>query len=307
MKNIKDIILKHYKDKTPSKPKMEEGLSQSFLNETELHLTTLNIGLGDALILTSLTVPSNKNIDIYSSNRHWQNLCLFNDRLSKAPKMPSSKYIRTELLERYDLGGGHLSQRLQKTFGLNVQMVPKPFIKSLLPKKINKIGIHFSTGPSAYDLSRAGFKNPRQLSAESKNIIEEFIYNSNYEFYEFGQSKTFLNEKVIDCTNLSIEESLKKLSECEYFIGLNSGFMNAAAGLGIKSIIVVNVPNVENLYLPVLVDYGASDTNWLYPQNVHLFQNAENELIPALSLDNIKKAIDGKIYPFWDDEYLNLV
>jgi hypothetical protein len=67
------------------------------------------------------------------------------------------------------------------------------------------------------------------------------------------------------------------------------------------------VPNVNNLFLPVLVDSGSEDMNWLYPQNVHLFQNGENPLVPKLSFDNLLKSINGEVYPFWDSKYLDLI
>jgi hypothetical protein len=261
--------------------------------------------LGDAVILTSITNDQSKNLNIFSPNKHWQTICKFNNYLNK--NQTSDNYIRTELLEFFNIGNGHLSQRLQRSLGISVEKKPKPYIHSSSITNKKKIGLHFSTGISAFDLLAKGFNNPRQLTEESKKIISNFILNSDYEFSEFGGERIFDFEKVENCTHLNIEESINKLNECEYFIGLNSGFMNLAAGLDIKSIIVVNVPRVNNLYLPVLVDCGIEDTNWLYPQNVHLFQDAENELVPKLSVDCINKALNGEVYPFWGEKYLDLI
>jgi hypothetical protein len=47
--------------------------------------------------------------------------------------------------------------------------------------------------------------------------------------------------------------------------------------------------------------------NWLYPQNVHLHQNGENEVVKKLSVFNIKKAFNGEIYPFWSHKFLDLI
>lgn len=305
MNNIQDIIIKHYEGKKSSKPKIDEKEQERLHNASVLNLTTFNPGLGDATILTSLTKDTLKTKNIFSATRHWPALCKFNKALQKTRQF--NQAIRTELLEFNDLGGGHLSQRLQRVLGLKVEEVPRPYLETNENTQINKIGLHFSTGPSAQELKRRGFQEPRQLLSESKKIIKKFIENSHYNFCEFGQAKTLDSDKVQDCTGLSIEESIIELSKCEYFIGLNSGFMNVAAGLGLKSIIVVNVPSPKDLYLPVINDYGASDTNWLYPQNVHLFQNGENELVPSLSEDNLKKAIQGEIYPFWSKKYLDLL
>ncbi len=300
---IEDILYKFYKDKKSVKPKLDDLASIREANQ--LNLTTLNIGLGDAVILTALTKDHSKNLNIYSQNKHWRSLCKFNARLSK--DINSGQYIRTELLEFFDIGNGHLAQRLQRAIGLNIEPKPTPYIHANHQVSKKKIGLHFSTGISAFDLKNNGFENPRQLLDESKIIIQSFIDSSEYEFYEFGQQPIFKNEKVTNFSHLSIEESIIKLTECEYFIGLNSGFMNVAAGLNIKSIIVVNVPYAKDLYLPVLVDCSKEDMNWLYPQNVHLFQNDENELVPRLSIDSIKKAINGEVYPYWETKYLNLI
>jgi len=299
---MKDLILNFYKNKPDVKPKQD----LSFLkDEFTLNLITLNIGLGDATIMTSLTNQNIKNLNIYSPNKHWETLCEFNKKLNRFQQ--SDSYIRTELLEFVDLGNGHLSQRLQRTFGLNVERVPKPFLDIDNNPKKNKIGLHFSTGPSAFDLLEKGFKEPRQLQQNTKIEIEKFINNSNYEFVEFGGKQVFDNEKIKNFTGTSIEDSIKELSECEFFIGLNSGFMSLAAAMSIKSIIIVNAPEVHNLYLPVIKDYWEDDMNWLYPQNVHLHQNGENELVKSATQFNIEKAINGEVYPFWNNELLDLI
>jgi ADP-heptose:LPS heptosyltransferase len=255
--------------------------------------------------MTSLTNQNIKNLNIYSPNKHWETLCKFNKKLNRFQQ--SDSYIRTELLEFVDLGNGHLSQRLQRTFGLNVERVPKPFLDIDNSPKKNKIGLHFSTGPSAFDLLEKGFKEPRQLQQNTKIEIEKFINDSNYEFVEFGGKRVFDNEKVKNFTGTSIEDSIKELSECEFFIGLNSGFMSLAAAMSIKSIIIVNAPEVHNLYLPVIKDYWEEDMNWLYPQNVHLHQNGENELVKNVTQFNIEKAINGEVYPFWNLDLLDLI
>jgi len=300
---IEDIIFQYYKTKSNIKPKLV-NLKQ-IQSAPHLNLTTCNIGIGDAIILTSLTNDQSKSLNIYSNNRHWNTLAKFNKNLNK--EYSNDVFLRTELLEFYDIGNGHLAQRLQRAIGLKVESLPKPYLFTNSQFKKNKVALHFSTGPSAFDLIKHGFENPRQLQEESKNIISSLIQNTNFEFIEFGEKQIFPYENVENATNLSIEDSIKKLAECEFFIGLNSGFMNIAAGLSIKSIIIVNVPNVNNLFLPVLVDCGAEDMNWLYPQNVHLFQNAENALVPKLSLDNLLKSINGEVYPFWSSQYLDLI
>jgi hypothetical protein len=302
--NKKDIILNFYSDKRCEKPYIDLDVIK---NSNKLNITTQNIGLGDCIILSSLTEDTKKDLHLYSQNRHWQNISFFNRKLNQYPFKGNA--IATERLEFFNIGNGHLSQRLQRSIGLNVDVLPKPYLFSNKEKNKKKIGLHFSTGPSAGDLKQHGFKNPRQLEESSFAEIYNFIKNSDFEFVEFGQERKMNLDNVNDFTKKTIYESLVELSSCEYFIGLNSGFMNAAAGFGIKSIIIVNVPDVDNLYLPVLVDCGhlIEDTNWLYPQNVHLHQYGENELVPIVSCDNIKKALNGEVYPFWKTDHLDLI
>lgn len=307
----KDLLKKFYSDKISQRPSLD--IIKTFKDYETLNLTTLNIGLGDAIVLTSLTNDSSRKIDIFSPNKHWPTLCNFNKKLLLAGE--KKQRIRVEILEFFDCGNGHLYQKYQRALGLNVEVLPKGYLSPTIHTSIkkNKIAINFSTGPSGLDLISFGFKNPRRLEQEGKKEIENFIKNSNYEFIEIGTQRMFDFENVLDFTNSSVEDSLNELSTCEYFIGLNSGFMNAASCFGTKSIIVVNVPRIQDLYLPMIVDFYCEDTRcaqdleWLFPQNVHLHQHGENELVPKLSEENLKKSINGEVYPYWKKDYLDLI
>lgn len=302
---IEDILNNHYKNKFNKKPELLD--LYKIQAARELDLVTLNIGLGDAVALTCLTQQSSKKLNIFSPNKHWQTLCKFNSALN--PIGESKNYIRTEILELHNVGNGHIDQRLQRTLGLPVQKLPKPYLHPTVPlnKKRNKVALHFSTGISAFDLLQHGFVNPRQLEDWAQKEILKFIDGSNLEFVEFGMEQKFQHPKVKDFTKTSVEDSINEMATCEYFMGLNSGFMSVAAALELKSVIIVNVPDVKDLYLPVIQECSAEDMNWLYPQNVHLHQNGENELVKKLSVVNIKKAFDGEIYPFWSHQFLDLI
>lgn len=302
--NEKDIIINFYKDKVNCKPDLDLSGIRAMKS---IDLTTLNIGLGDAIITSSVTNDDSKDIVVASANKHWQTLKKFNRKFAIEARSP--KMMPLERLEMFNVGNGHLAQRLQRALGINIERIPKPYLiptKEVSQKKY-KIGLHFTTGPSAWDLLASGFQLPRQLEESGKEEILKFIDTSNYEFIEFGGKKTIFHDKVQDFTKKSIEDTLNEIASCEYFIGLNSGFMSAAAAFNVKGIIVVNAPKVEHLYLPILVTWKVEDMNWLYPQNVHLHQNGENELVPKLTKDNIQKAIDGNIYPYWKTDYLDLV
>lgn len=309
MDDIKDILVKFYS----SKESTRQEIDCSFLQENSgLSICTLNSGLGDAIVLTSLS-KNKKNHILYSPNKHWQTLAKFNQNLSKQPI--GDRFIRTELLELFDLGNGHLHQRLQRAFGIEQDLIPKGYLYPTeeIEKNKRKIAICFSTGPSGLDLLSVGFKNPRRLDQTAEVEVRKFIEGSSYEFVELGSERMFAYENVKDFTKKTVEDSLNELSSCEYFIGLNSGFMNAAAALSVKSIILLNVPRVEDLYLPVIKDFydetsrSGQDIQWLFPQNVFLHQHGENELVPIVSCDNIKKALNGEVYPFWKTDYLDLI
>jgi hypothetical protein len=301
---MENIIFNHYRSKQNKRPFYDFS---EIKESQELNLATLNIGLGDAIALTCLTHQSSKKLNIFSANKHWQTLCKFNSALN--PIGEPKNYIRTELIELYDVGNGHIDQRLQRTLGLPVQRLPKPYLHPTVPlnKKRNKVALHFSTGVSAFDLLQHGFVNPRQLEDWAQKEILKFIDDSNLEFVEFGMEQKFKHSKVKDFTKTSVEDSINEMATCEYFMGLNSGFMSVAAALDLKSVIIVNVPDVKDLYLPVIQECSAEDMNWLYPQNVHLHQNGENELVKKLSVVNIQKAFDGEIYPFWSHRFLDLI
>ncbi len=312
MRDVKDILTSFYSNKQVKRPVLQQ-ISQ--LQEAkELNVTTLNIGLGDAIVLTSLTNDSNKSLDIYSQNKHWQTLCRFNKKLK--PSIIESKIrVRVEILEVFDCGNGHLYQKYQRALGLNVEPLPKGYLTPTLETTVKKgkVAINFSTGPSGLDLTSVGFNNPRRLEEKSKLEIEKFIKNTKYDFVEIGTSRMFPFDNVKDFTNRSVEDSLNELSSCEFFIGLNSGFMNAASCFGTKSIIIVNVPRIQDLYLPMIVDFyddatrEAQDIEWLFPQNVHLHQNGQNELVPIVSEDSLKMAINGDVYPYWKFDFLDLI
>ena len=51
----------------------------------------------------------------------------------------------------------------------------------------------------------------------------------------------------------------------------------------------------------------AQDIEWLFPQNVHLHQNGQNELVPIVSEDSLKMAINGDVYPYWKFDFLDLI
>jgi hypothetical protein len=303
MKVSPDDIISFYSGRVPSKPPFDKEAIEA-LKET--NLATRNPGIGDAVVLTSLA-RKDSSLHIFSNNVYWPTMCVFNSVVSPVIK-DNVNYIITESLEFFNLGGGHLSQRFQRAFGQEVSLVPQGVFDRIIPKIIPKrIGICLGVGQSANDLIPRGFERPRQLYQENLSVIEDFINCTDFEFIEFGSERKTRSAKVNNYTGATIYGSIGILSTCDYFIGLNSGFMNLAAALGIKSIIIINVPKAEDFCLPYLIDTHVEDMNWLYPQNIHLHQDGENKFCAKLTLDNLKAAINGDIYPYFSNDYLNLV
>jgi hypothetical protein len=296
---IEDVIIKHYQKNGCFKDKSDF----SFLKD--LGAYNSNPGLGDCILLTSLL----KKVNCFSHSRFWRDICSLTKSGDQTPK-EGYRYFFIEKVNELGSGNGHIINSIQRAFLGETQQRPKGYLGSGRDKVKGKVGICLTTGNSYRDLVRHGYKNPRQVYKETLNELNQFINSSpEYSFFEFGSNRVLNNGNVMDMTGLSIIESVMELSSCEYFIGLNSGFMNVAASFDIKSIIITNVPSVDKLYLPLLNTntLAVHDLCWLYPQNVHLHQDGENELVPLANCYNLKKAINGEVYPFWKEDYLDLI
>jgi hypothetical protein len=307
MKNYKDLIINYYKNLNSDKKQITESFPS--INDNQ-YAITFNNGIGDTVVLNNLlfkTEIERSNIHIRSNSQKFFDIAKYNIFIQSNFFKNDVLAYRTEVLEDYNLGSGHLIQKMRRFFQLPVLNKPKSFLNTGLNKKKNKIGIHLTVGPSASELNRIN-NYARQIYKHHIEIIQKFINNNpSYEFVEFGGNTVGLQ----NCKNFcgeSLSASIEELSTCEYFIGLNSGFMNLAACFDIKSIIIINIPlNSFDIVLPVLKDIRMPDMNWLYPQNVHLHQDNETEMVPLFSQENLQKAINGDIYPFWLDKHLDLI
>jgi hypothetical protein len=307
MKEYKDLIINYYKNLNSDKKQITESFPSRNNNQ---YAITFNNGIGDTVIINNLlfeTEIKRSNIHIYSNSQKFFDITKYNIFIQSNFFKNDALVYRIEVLEDYNLGSGHLIQKMRRFFQLPILNKPKSFLNTGLNKKKNKIGIHLTVGPSASELNQIN-SYARQIYKHNIEIIQKFINdNPNYEFIEFGGSSVGLK----NCKNFcgqSLSLSIEELSTCEYFIGLNSGFMNLAACFNIKSIIIVNIPvNSFDIVLPVLKDVRVPDMNWLYPQNVHLHQDNETEMVPLFNYKNLEKAINGEIYPFWSDNHLDLI
>lgn len=304
MNNIKDYIINYYFDKISQKRSIDQITNDS----NQKNIVNYNQGIGDVVTLSNLLFKdqnTRSDLNIFSPSKHFSDILYFN-KFKDSNHINSDSFFRVELLEFYNLGSGHLIQKMRRFFGLPILAKPQSYLNTNKSKIKNKVGIHLSTGQSAYLLNI--HSKPRQIYSDNIKVINSFIKDHpQYSFVEFGGESVGLE----NCNNFcgkSITESIEELSTCEYFIGLNSGFMNLAACFDINSIIIINIPiKASDVVLPVLKDIQMSDMNWLYPQNVHLHQDSHSDLVPKFSYDSLKKAINGEVYPFWKEDYLDLI
>lgn len=276
---------------------------------TELALTNTSRGLGDTLLLTRLPwagAKQHKPRYIASESAFFEPLVKFNPFYQPAG---NRERIAADTLQlRYDLGNGHFIQRLQRAFGLEPDLLPCGYLEVPRRTRPGRTILHFDPG-SPHAAWQRVFVHPRarQLYPASKRIIQRFIDgHPEMTFYQVGKVRASL-ENVEDRTGLPLDQTIELMSQCEYFIGIISGPMHLATALGLKCIVILNFPHASNIFLPALKDVDVIESEWLYPQNVHLHQDNEGPLVKRLTPVNLEKALQGEIYPYWSRAYLGLI
>jgi len=269
---------------------IESILKKFYQNHTTYKLTLYNPftppsvynnaeGLGDAIILTSLLPYLKVNNQLLRE--------LDKKYIDKENLTNNLDFCITELAQN-DWGGGHAIQRFQKSLGLPVEIKPKGKINYNPDlKKKNKVFINLQNNT---DWKR---NIPNSLDIEQiKMIYDFFMLNTYFIPYYYNN-------------DLTINEIIEVMETCEYFLGIDSGPMHIAAALNLKSIIIINDPN-QLIYLPKIKECELPNSEWLYPQNVHLNRNGQTELIPKFFNQTLLDAFEGKVYPYWSEEYLTI-
>jgi hypothetical protein len=272
-----------------------------------------NPGLGD--VLSVFHLPKFFEEHGFKSYVHSSNVEYFN-ALSKynkdiKPLIDDCNGIRVEHFQAFfNFGGGHFFQKIQKACGFEIDLRPKPDL-SFAPEKQRRtrVAVNFEPGRHVEEQRKNIHPRAREVYPEHRETIQKFIsdYSNTYDFIEIGANRCGWLESVENKCGLPLNESFEELAACEYFLGIHSGVMHLAAALDIKSIIILNFPSAKQLYLPSLKDYDLPDLDWLYPQNVHLHEDDEGELVKLLTYNNLDKAFHGDLYPYWSDKYLELV
>jgi hypothetical protein len=300
MDNISNKIIDFYKDK-------KSHIKKQLPHELTA-VANSNSGIGDCLSVSHLpkvASEQNKKVYIYSPSPHFETFKKFNPFY----EYKDTNFARAEFIQGYySAGNGHFFQRLQRACGLIPDLKPQATIITDSNTIKNKIILHFNVGIHAEVQKRTVHPRAREFYPEHKESMQKWILDNqnNYQFIEVGTEFSEL-QGVENRVGLSLENTILEMATGEYYIGLHSGIMHIAAALNLKSIVIINFPKANELYLPALKDVDIPDLSWLYPQNIHLHEDDEGDLVPKFSYDNINRAINGEIYPFFSTKFLDLI
>ena len=264
--------------------------------------TTSVYGLGDTVILTDL---ARRHIPVFSASPCFDPLMRLNPGYTQS--FDHRKCIdNSRLIYNFDCGNGHYIQRLQRAFGLSVIDLPEGSISVDMPKVKGRVVMHWEAGKHQEWQFKHVHPQARILYAQNRAIIEQFIKDhQELEFIEIGKSASIKGAE--HQRDLLLFDTISLISSAEYFIGITSGPMHLAAAMGVRSVIVVNFPDADKMLYPTICDNGQVESEWHYPQNVHLHQDNEGPLVPRFSLKNLERAFAGEVYPYWSDQFLPLI
>lgn len=302
-----DAIVEFY-SQAESLPKIP--VSRRFLDYDVVNTPT---GLGDAVILTGL--PESARL-AGRQNQIWAPSPAFPELVPFIPDMSidaelklSHKRIAADELQRhYDMGNGHFTQRLHRAIGLPIPRIPSGRLEVPGEKVKGRVALHFCPGRHAKWQQKNIHERARKIYPETAIALQDFIdQHPEMEFCEIGEAPMGIVSGVHDKTGLPLVGTLKLLKTCEYFIGIISGPMHLATALGCRCVVIINFPDPTKIFLPTLVDIPQVESEWFYPQHVHLHQEGEGQQVKQFSTFNLERALGGELYPYWTDRYLDLI
>lgn len=211
---------------------------------------------------------------------------VFKDLLHPYPSAPNNQqHLRVRDATSYwECGNGHVIQRLHRLLGLPVPIKPKGSIRPIAGTVPGRIAIHMKPSKWGYMCGR--------MSIGSKKILKEWSKDKDVDFI---------------AASTDFRSVWKRVSECEFFIGVPAGPLHLATGLGKKVVGILKYPRAKEIILPIIKNVCDPELAWLYPQNVHLHESDECRLVRRLSFRSLDKAIDGRVYPFWSEGFLNVI
>lgn len=197
---------------------------------------------------------------------------------------PGGYLDAVQSLKEWDTGNGHAIQRLHRLVGLPAPIKPKGFARQTKPTIQGRIAFSLEVAsPTAMSLP--------PISEESKATVRHAL----------GRL-----DDVVELGPLSAKQ-LDVLSECEYYVGIASGWMDYAAAMNKRSIILITISDPDLVVLPIIRNVVDPPMARLYPQNIHLHEDGAGGLVGGINKQDITRALDGRLYPYWSDAWLNLV
>lgn len=299
-----DLILEYYRSVTPKRD------LQQLREPTTDVLTTMTQGLGDTMMLTDLPAAAARagggRCDVFSPSKHFRPLMQFNPYFREV-KDKAYLVNAPDLIRQYDCGNGHYFQRLRRGYGLLVDDKPRGFIGWKGQRCKNRVILHFDPGLHANWQRQHVHKRARVIYPETRKAIEDFVAaRKDLQFYEVGANPLRIKGTTYIAT-ADTPALVRCIGAAAWFLGIMSGPMHVAAALGLRGIVIVNFPAPNKIFLPTLVVTGQIEEEWMYFQNVHLHQDGEGPLVKRATTDNLKRAFNGELYPFWDDKYGALI
>jgi hypothetical protein len=299
MKAPEDIIIEHYR-------RLRKHPNPVAQFAPEHTLTNTAIGLGDTIILTDVLRASQGRQRVWSGSPHWNQ---YQEFLPYPLQDSHTVQISAcHLIRQFDCGNGHKIQRLRRAFGYPVDDTPASFLLTDIAPHPNRVFIHYEPAARPSSWQRK-FVHPRarEVYPSTRFEIQRFIFaHPEYEYISIGYEDPHIQGAVWIKTN-STGELIKLIATGSYYIGITSGPLHVAAALGLKAIVLINFPTPDKVILPCLVPTDVTDEEWLYPQHVHLHQDAGGPLAPKFSYDNLERAFNGEIYPFFSNKHLSLI
>jgi hypothetical protein len=296
--NPQDVIEAYYaKKKSP-----KAGRTRPVLG-WDVTPTFEPIGLGDTVMLTDILDASDGKIQPHSWSHHFHSV--FSRTMHQLGKRNPMMVDLCQAYHEWDLGGGHLTQRFRRLFGIPVQHVPSGSLRSISRRRKGRVILHIEAGkhvewqrvnihPRAREFYPEHLESLQAFARERKDL--EFVTVGGRGLYWCSHQETRDAAELIDF-----------MATGEWFVGIVSGPMHVAAALGLKSVVALNFPDPRKIMLPTVCALGTVEEEWLYPQNVHLHEDASGPLVPKFSKRNLHRAFDGEVYPFWKTDLLGLV
>ena len=267
-------------------------------------------GLGDALILSGLPsegLKAGRDIKIWAPFKGFPELSKFIPKYG--PATYSLDRVIADVWQReFDMGNGHLIQRLQRAASLPHALKPMPVLEVAGILKPGRVAIHLEPGRHALWQRRNVHPKARCIYDHTAVGLKTFIKaHPEMDFVEIGSQQSIVVPGLRDMTGLPLGETIGLLKTCEYFLGIMSGPMHIATALGCKCVVIINFPDPRKIFLPTLMDIDQVESEWFYPQHTYLHQEGEGEQVKRFSVINLERAFQGELYPYWTDRYLELI